>query len=328
MSTNNTSIIDYNVWFYVIPPIVRFWLYLPVLIPSIFCTLFLLFVLLFDRNLRNALNNHVIIVLLLTGLLSQLTNYPWMLYYEFYDDVWHKSPIFCSIWGFADITFYFLQLILFAWASFERHILIFHDRWLATKRRRFFLHYLPIISLVLYCLIPYGISYFFPPCENTFDYSTGPCISTCTEGFPTIEVFEIVANNILPSFMIIILSLALLFRVVRQKRRIQQAIQWRKHRKMTIQLLSISSLYLVVTCPFALSRFLLICGLQRQIEIGFDDYAVFISYYAVLLFPFVVMFSVPDFWRKVNEIFRRRRHERRITPNNHIQIREIINKKS
>jgi hypothetical protein len=41
--------------------------------------------------------------------------------------------------------------------AIERHILIFHDRWVSTRKKRIFNHYIPIIALVLYCLLYYMI---------------------------------------------------------------------------------------------------------------------------------------------------------------------------
>lgn len=307
---NSTSQSDS--WYFTILEIVQFWLYVPFLIPSFVCTLFLLYVILFDRNLRQALNNHIIIVLLITGLICEIFTYPSMLYYRIRGEVWFQSPAFCSIWGFLDLGFYYMQIMLFAWASFERHILIFHDRWLRTERRRFLLHYLPIIIIILYFCTFYGIYAFFPPCENSYDYSVAPCLRSCMYESPGYQTIETFVHNIIPSFIIIILSIALLFRILQQKRRIRQPIQWRKHRKMTIQLLSISLLYLLVTCPYPLVSFLHLCGLSYDLVADFDSYAVFISYYAVLLFPFVAMSSVPEAWTKLKGILHIRRQHRRV----------------
>lgn len=123
-------------------PIIKFWLYFIFLLPSIICTLFVLYYLLFDRTLRRALNNHVIILLLLTVLFCEVTMYPWMLYYYYHTDTWQRSFIFCSIWGYIDWAFYLMQIALFAWASIERHILIFHDSLVATRKKvSFFIIY-------------------------------------------------------------------------------------------------------------------------------------------------------------------------------------------
>jgi hypothetical protein len=39
---------------------------------------------------------------------------------------------------YETISSYVIQGILFSWTIIERHILIFHDRWMITKKRRFF----------------------------------------------------------------------------------------------------------------------------------------------------------------------------------------------
>ncbi len=59
-----------------IPHIVEFWIYAISDGLSILCSLFVLYDLLFDRTLRKALNNHVIIVLLIMGLIYELTTIP------------------------------------------------------------------------------------------------------------------------------------------------------------------------------------------------------------------------------------------------------------
>ena len=55
-----------------IPRKIRFWLLLLFDIPSVLCTLFLLSNLFVNRTLRQALNNHVLIVLLLLVLMCNV----------------------------------------------------------------------------------------------------------------------------------------------------------------------------------------------------------------------------------------------------------------
>ncbi|CAF3905439.1 unnamed protein product, partial [Rotaria sp. Silwood1] len=52
-------------------------------------------------------------------------------------------------------------------------------------------------------------------------------------------VWDIAINKMLPTLTIVVFSIALLVRVLLQRRRIHQHIQWQKHKKMTIQLLAI-----------------------------------------------------------------------------------------
>jgi len=85
---------------------IKFWSYLTTLIPSIICLFFILYHFLFDRTLRNTLNNHVIIIVLIIGLLYDLTIYPWMIYYYHQDGIWERSMNFCFIWTFIDWIYY------------------------------------------------------------------------------------------------------------------------------------------------------------------------------------------------------------------------------
>ncbi|CAF0871269.1 unnamed protein product [Adineta steineri] len=296
--------------------IIKFWIYLILLIPSIICSLFVLCYLLFDRNLHRALHNHVIIILLLICLICQVTIYPWMLYFYNNHIYWPRSYIFCSIWGFIDWGLYITQIILFAWASIERHILIFHDRWLSTRRKRIFIHYLPPILLLLYCFIFYGIVYFFPFCVNSINYYAAACIVCCTYNNNVFSLWETIVNQLLPHLIIIIFSIALILRALWQNHRVHQRIQWRKHRKMTIQLLSISFLYLTFSFPNTFMIFLYLCGLPSNTSGDVKKYAEFFSYLIILFFPFVCILPLSKLRNKIRKILlcRKRRQTRFIRP--------------
>ena len=285
----------------------KFWLYLLCLIPSIFCTFFVLRHLLFNRALRNALNNHVIILILLLGLICEITVYPWMLFYYRSNDEWDRSPTFCIVWAFMDWGLYVTQTVLFAWATIERHILIFHDRWVGTRKSRFLVHYLPLTLLLLYCLVFYIVVDFFPPCENFF-YSDMICVYFCLYDVYEFYMWQTIAHQIIPNFIIVVFSIALLARVIWQKFKLHQPIHWRKHRKMTVQLLSISLLYLVFSFPFILVTLLYLCGLPYRIYGSFIVYADFFSYFIVLLFPFVCALSLPELWTKIKNTIYPQRH--------------------
>jgi len=72
---------------------------------------------------------------------------------------------------FMDLGMFSLRDFLMAWASIERHILVFHDQWVSTPKKRFFIHYLPLASIVIYIFTLYIIVLFFPPCQNIYIYS-------------------------------------------------------------------------------------------------------------------------------------------------------------
>jgi hypothetical protein len=216
--------------------------------------------------------------------------------------MWQRTNIFCLIWAFIDWAAYALQLLLFAWTAIERHILIFHDRWVSTKTKRFFVHYLPCMMIILYWFLFYSYVYFYPPCENIFNNSVIMCVVACLFNSFSFRLFDILLNNILPCLIIVIFSVALFLRILRQKYRLRQQIQWRKHRKMTVQLLSISALYLLITTPWAIISFLRICGLPSNIGVSFESYAYFAGYYIAIFFPFVALVSLPELRIKLKKV--------------------------
>lgn len=110
-----------------IPRSVRFWLLLILDIPAVTCTLFLLFHLLLKQTLRQALHNHVIIVLLIVALMSHLIDIPSYITFLRLSYVWIAKPAFCSFWSFVAIGLFDMLAMLMAFGSIERHILVFHS---------------------------------------------------------------------------------------------------------------------------------------------------------------------------------------------------------
>lgn len=107
-----------------IPVIFRFWTYLIGDILSVPCALFVLYYLIFDPTLRRALHNHIIIALIIVGLVIELISMPWILYRHKFGVPLIRSPIFYLASYYFDYAFYTTQVILFAWGTIERHILI------------------------------------------------------------------------------------------------------------------------------------------------------------------------------------------------------------
>ena len=264
-----------------IPLLVRFGILLPFYIPSLVCSLFVLYHLIFDQILLKALHNHVIILLLLVNFLIQLTSLSWTIDYYRRGSVLLFTREFCLTWLFMEESLFISMNLLFAWATIERHLLILHDRLFIGKIKRLILHYFPLVFLLVYCICYNTIAVLLPPCSNTFDYSAMVCalssLLTC--------------------------SLALLIRVIYQKYRLRQGVRWRNYRKMTIQLLSISALYFVIYIPEMLMEFAYLCGVSEDIGADFMNYMEFFTHYGNILFPFVCVVSLPELTRKVQRIF-------------------------
>ncbi|CAF4299086.1 unnamed protein product, partial [Adineta steineri] len=174
-----------------IPYIVRFWIFLISNVFSFICCLFVLYHLLFDSTLRRGLHNHVMIILLIMCLIAELTTIPWTMYLFLYGVAWIQTPTFCMIWKFFDTATYTTTAKLVGWASIERHILIFHDQWVSTKKKRFFIHYLPLIFIVLYGVVVYGTITPINDCNRPFYYFIPMCAySSCVYNSLAFGLYE------------------------------------------------------------------------------------------------------------------------------------------
>lgn len=281
-------------------PVIRFWTYLVFNILSILCTLFVLYHFLSDRILRRALHNHILIVLLIIGLFYELTNIPWILHHNRTGVPMIASPIFYIIWVCVDYAIYSLQIALFAWATIERHILIFHDSWVSTRQKRLWFHYGPMIGIILYYLIYYSILHFVPFCSNSFDdFLAGGIFIPCVFDRTFLGSWDLIVHQVVPTLIIVIFSAALILRVIWQKKRLNQPVTWRRHRKMTIQLISISSIYVLFNFPWTFLIFGFQYGLPEEVVVVPLVYAAYLYYYVIFLFPFACCGSLTELRQKV-----------------------------
>jgi hypothetical protein len=240
------------------------------------------------------------------SLICELTDIPWLLFFYQRGVAWQRTPTFCLIWKYIDITVYVATSKLVAWTSIERHILIFHDKWVSTKKKRLFVHYIPFVSITAYCLIYYAFTICIDQCNKRFYYNVMYCgYTSCVYRYPAVLYFEFISGGILCSLIIALFSITLVIRTVWQKRRAHQPVRWRKHRKMTIQLLFITSLFYVIYLPPVVLAVARLLGMPSYIG---NDYSVFISqflsYYITFLFPFACLSSLPQLRTRIRNTIR------------------------
>lgn len=277
-----------------IPLSVRFWLYFISNCASIIVSLFVLYCLLFKYSLRSAPCNHVFIIILIVNLITEITDIPWLLYRMHFQYVLLPMPFFCQLWQFIDSVSYTGTAKLVAWASIERHILIFNQHWMVTTRLRILFHYLPIIILSTYHVLLYLVIYFIVPCDNVFDYTKNYCGYDSCAYDTSYGIYELFSNGILSSVCIAFFSIALIVRVVYKRQRAHQSVAWRKHRKMTLQLMLIVSIFYFLYLPLvfiAVVRYL--TGIKNFAS-QYYVYGSFLSYYINFLLPFVCAGALPQ----------------------------------
>lgn len=250
---------------------------------------------------RKALHNHNTIVFIMINLFYHCTN---GLFYMYYFHNFHgmsSTREFRLTWGYIDWAFMMIQFIYYAWISIERHILIFHDHLVATKRRRFLFHYLPSVMTLLYCLFYYSLTLFAVNCDNINPESLNPTFDPCSWRNEALHTYETFVNQIGSVFMIAIASTALLIRIIWQKYRVQQQIHWRRHRRMAIQLLSVSLLYLLLPTPYILVFILNIFDAAKTYAADVTKYYLYLGYYALFLHPVVCVITLPAVSKKVKK---------------------------
>ena len=284
-----------------IPRSVRFWIFLFFNTPSILCSLFLLFHLLCNKNFREQLLNHAMIVLLIGGLLIEMINIPLHLTFFHSNYVQPSTPALCLTWWFLDLGVYNGCVIIMAWGSVHRYLWAFHDQLFSNRNRRLVYHYLPLTIVLAYILVFYVVAIIFPPCTNTYDYMLPVCNDfPCYLNHPVFGVIDSIVNNILPVIIIVLFNFILVIRVYCQKRRLRQQNVWRRQRKMTIQLLCSSVLFLVPNMPLNIFILARLCGLKEDVGVDAQIYFDFLCYFVTFLYPFICLASVSELRKKIN----------------------------
>jgi hypothetical protein len=269
----------------------QFWSLIIFGVPSLICSLFIFYQFLSDSTRRHALHNHAILLIIMTNVILILTDVSWMLdSLRRPEHILSATPAFCMIWWFLDFTLYNTQTVILAWASIERHILIFHSKYLTTKQQKIFYHYLPPVILMVYLLCFHTNVLIFPSCENLFDFNALQCGSNpCYAGMNFLSIWDTIVNCVIPTLIIAIFNLALLYRIIAQKKRLQLPIQWRKHRRMSMQLISLSGVYIFLNLPMLIITFIQLIQ-DKDPEVGFGSQLYFfcVTYSVTLSLPFVV----------------------------------------
>jgi hypothetical protein len=255
----------------------------------------------------------VIILLLSVGLLVSLIGGVWYIYYFRHGIVLFSTPTACIACTTVISALYVSVYILMAWASIERHILIFHPNWFRTQRKCFFFHYLPLVVCILYPPIFYFVILVIIPCDIPFNYSMKLCNRyLCVTRISWIGAWDGIGHYILPAFITLIFSVALFVRVLYSRFRIQRRVEWRNYKKLTLQLLPISVLYIAIQLPPMILYAAYTVGLSRSVGANYLADGQFFTCWVVFFTPFATIISLPDlrtkckrvifFWRSVHAV--------------------------
>lgn len=301
---------------------VKFGIFVALTPPAIVCNFILVYYLLVDRTLRRTLHNHAILALLIATLLTNLIEVPRVIHFLHIGTVIPQTVVNCLIWQWTEYLLFAVVIVMILWISAERHLLIFYSHLYATAKSRFLFHYLPLIVIVVYLIIFYIVAIFLYPCNQSFDFNQSLCGVPCYTTRPNITVYDFIAHTWTPLIMGIVLDVTLVIRVIYRKRvGVQNRSTQRKHRKMVIQVLSISVLYLILQAPASMvsfiQLFIVLSDSMLYIQIAYFFYLFWVL---TLLIPFVCMGCIPEVLLKLKgALIQRMGRNTAIVPQNEAQ---------
>lgn len=149
---------------------------------------------------------------------------------------------------------------------------------------------------------------FIVSCDSDIN-PDGICQLPCYYSDPVLGLWETTVHGIFATVSILVFSGTLMIRVYRSKSRLRQPMNWRKHRKMMFQLISLSSLHLSITSPYYI-YYIVDAVVHSDWSQQVWDFFSFLFYLIPLLFPFMCLAYLPDIWTDIKRITHRRQNQR------------------
>jgi hypothetical protein len=264
---------------------------------SLACALYVLIQLGKKRSVLRCLQNHLIVCLLFVSTwLISVDLLSTELYY------WNgivpiQTAWACRLYNLSFFSVSGLNRMFMAFMSVQRHILVFHIQVYHTYRARILFHYIPIIIIILWQFIYSIVTDTIVTCpQNRFRYTSFLCGYTCSILLPELLMVYVYIEVFLPTMITIIACILLPIRFALKKRNLQR-FQWRRARKMVIQMAWISSAYLLCWFPYATILQLLY---MNSVSLSNSDIARFLMispYITSVLTPFICFYTTPT-WLK------------------------------
>ena len=251
-------------------------------VPSLICDLYLFVY--FIRHWRKAVvaapQNHAILCLLIVSVIQKSADAPFLLHFLRWGRVFRETDTFCMVWSMWSYSLGCMILHVLTWCCLERHLFIFHNPMMKRQWCLIAWHYIPLLILLIYAPIFYSaVIFWLRLCANSWNYSQILCGSLCYLQVPFWGTFDWLFNHTAPVSIIILANLLLLVRIIWQN------IRQQRQKRMFIQLVAISTLYIVLLTPQVI-----IVGVLRGVQYNDVQY---VSYYVHQLLPFVIASTLP-----------------------------------
>ncbi|UJR17614.1 hypothetical protein I4U23_004510 [Adineta vaga] len=272
--------------------------------PSLICDLlvFIYFIHSYRKEILYSPHNHTILCLLIISFIQKITDLPLLLYYLRWGIVLNESPIFCLIWNWLDYSLCCISLFLLTLCSIQRHFFIFHSQIMKKSFYLVLFHYIPLFVCLLYGPIFYLNVIFFPrECTNIWDYSLLFCGGACYSYVPFLGTFDWLFHYGSPMLFIFITNILLVCRVMYQKIQRRQNIEWRRQKRMIVQLSFISLLYLIFMLPEIIVGIIEALWSPTFLSDIQYNYFYYMAYFVNQFLPFVIVTSLLRMHKRVKQ---------------------------
>lgn len=254
---------------------------------SFLCAVYLLIVCLTTKNIIRSLPNHLILCLLIVS--------TWFISIDLVSTevyYWNEIVPIQTVWAcrFYNVSFFTisnLNRMFMAFMSIERHILVFRPQLYRIRRLRYLLHYFPLAFLIGWSLIYSLITDIFLTCpQMRFRYTRFLCGYTCSVLLPTTVMIYEWIQVFLPTMITIFACLCLPIRFLLKKSQLQR-LQWRRARRMIVQMSSIAMTYTFCWLPYAILLQFVSANYLLLNDYHISIYMIFDAYVPSLLTPFI-----------------------------------------
>lgn len=201
---------------------------------------------------------------------------------------------FCTFWILYDYGFYSLNLWLMALFALERYLLIFHKEVvMKNRKRRLFWYYAPVTSIIIFVFSWFMYLVVFYPCTQMFDFTSVTCGVACYQIFGSALVLNThwIVFSLLPSWITVLFTFILISHVFYQRHKISKRLiqqdTWKRTRKMFLQLIPVTVLFLSFNMPMIIVGILAISDQWYYTTPYF--YVNLLTYGWPLFLPFAIL---------------------------------------
>ena len=122
------------------------------------------------------------------------------------------SEYLCTPWICLNYSLYLLNILLMTWTSIERYLFIYHERLITQYR--IYLHYIPILAIILYCPLFYVGVVILYPCQPVYHVDVYLCGGACYQFEQILGLFDWVGNGMTMVSVTFMLNIVQLFQVL------------------------------------------------------------------------------------------------------------------